>query len=200
MTSLTHVWVVWYDATAGGGGQGILAAYPTRAEAVSRVQRERREWCDTEDGVRLRDWSIEDTPDEFSASYHLADPVLVYEARRLDVRAVNQPAYVWVVEDQEDESGDVAPGVVGIYTTRARAVKHVRALRREACASSAAYDDKIKDGDIDDPYSYDPDALEDEEYERLRLSDFEESDEPTSYSLTTMRGHSFVAYRRELNS
>lgn len=87
-----HVWVVWMDLTDAQGGQGVVAVYQRKADAVRRVRTERRlasgqqydPETEEEQSVRLSDWHMTDTPDVFSAQYQF-DPVMVFEARRVRV-------------------------------------------------------------------------------------------------------------------
>lgn len=89
-----------------------------------------------------------------------------------------QPTYVWVVWDQGDLEME-APKLLATYTTRARAVSHVRSLRRDVC-HPAGHNDAI-----------------DEDFDELRLRDFEEKITFDEYSLCSEE-HNFSAERMEV--
>jgi len=85
-----------------------------------------------------------------------------------------QPAYVWIVEDEC--TIDVPEGVVGVYASRAKAVQHVRALRRQYCHEG------------------------DEDYAAVRLKDWKVTDEPHFFGLAQHVGdpHYLRAIRWEV--
>jgi hypothetical protein len=85
-----------------------------------------------------------------------------------------KPTYVWIVEDEDWE--DVPLGVVGVYASKAKAVQHVRALRRKYCHAG------------------------DEDYEPVRLKDWDVTDEPDFFEMSqhVTEPHYLRAYRMEV--